>query len=277
RRVTPRVVESRDLDAGAEPIGRQFPALKRNPDARVLLDEVVVVAEAESGGDTMVPSTHRNVERAAPALFRVIDEFRPRRRERNPPRALLLAELENDPDAAALAAARDASLDGVAGALGLEQAFELVGFIVVEPSAHQRLQPIAQRAADVGVRNPLYLDALDDVARVDVLDQAVVIADACDEKDHASLAVRPRHISDRGDDIGLFALDARGDLHEPFAIERFTREGLELTPQAGAETVARQAGEINGLDDRAVARFDVLPARRARVDVLRVRGLPWRA
>src|SRR4026209_237141 len=30
RRVAPRVVESRDLDAGAEPIGREFPALKCN-------------------------------------------------------------------------------------------------------------------------------------------------------------------------------------------------------------------------------------------------------
>src|SRR5678815_3383136 len=99
RRVTPRVVESRDLDTGAEPIGRQFPALKRNADARVLFDEIVVVTEAESGGDAMVPSTHRNIECAGPALLRVIDEFRSRRRERNPPRALLLAELEDDLDA----------------------------------------------------------------------------------------------------------------------------------------------------------------------------------
>ena len=59
---------------------------------------------------------------------------------------------------------------------------------------------------------PLDLDALDDVARVDVLDQAAVVADAGDEKDDAGLAVRPRDVADRGDDVGMFALDARGEL-----------------------------------------------------------------
>src|SRR4029079_13759155 len=107
-----------------------------------------------------------------------------------------------------------------AGALGLEQARELVGFIVVEASSHQPLQPIAQGATDVCFRNTLNLDALDDVACIDVLDQTAVVADAGDEEYHAYLAIGSRHIAHRGDDVGMFFLDAGGNVVEPRTTER---------------------------------------------------------
>ena len=94
-----------------------------------------------------------------------------------------------------------------------------------------------------------------------------VVADAGDEEDHAGLSVGPRDVAHRGHDVGMFAFDAGGDLGELLTIERLAGERVELAPQARAEAVAGQAREIDGLDHGAVARFDVLRARR----------LPWRA
>ena len=68
-----------------------------------------------------------------------------------------------------------------------------------------------------------------------------VVADAGDEEDDAGLAVRPRDGAHRGDDVGMFALDARGELDEALAIQRLAGERLELAPQSGTQAVARQA------------------------------------
>ncbi len=154
RRVAPGVVEARDLDSRTEPVGGQLPAFERRSGRpstprrgrRCCL-------KANPAVTRWLPPAHRDIERAAPALLGVVDELRSRRRERNPPRALFLAELEHDADAAALAAAGDAPVDGEAGALVLEPVVQLVGLIVIEPPADQRLQPIAQRAADLGFGN----------------------------------------------------------------------------------------------------------------------------
>ncbi len=105
---------------------------------------------------------------------------------------------------------------------------------------------------------PLNLDALDGVSRVDVLDQAAVVADPGDEKDDAGPAVRSCDGAHRRDDVGVLALDARGDLDEALSIERLAGERVELAAQAGAQAVARQAREIDGFDDGAVARLGVL-------------------
>jgi hypothetical protein len=78
---------------------------------------------------------------------------------------------------------------------------------VVEASSHQRLQPIAQRAADVGFRNHLNLDALDDVARIDVLDQAPSSLMRATRRITRAWPSAAPH-SARGDDVGMFFLDA---------------------------------------------------------------------
>src|SRR5262245_63645174 len=103
----------------------------------------------------MVPIAHRDIEQTAPALLGVVDELRPRRRERDPSRRLLLAEFEDDTDAAALGAAGDAPVDVVARPFRLEQVLQLFGLVVIEAAPNQRLQSIAQRAADLSFWNAL--------------------------------------------------------------------------------------------------------------------------
>jgi hypothetical protein len=63
-------------------------------------------------------------------------------------------------------------------------------------------------------------------------------------------------------DVGMLALDARGDLGQAPWIERLAGQRIELAAQTRAQAVARQAAEIDGFDDGAVARLDVLGACR---------------
>ena len=129
---------------------------------------------------------------------------------------------------------------------------------MIEPPADQRLQPVAQRLADLGVGDALNLDALDDVARVDVLDEAAVVADAGDEKDDARVAVGPRDRADGGDDVGMLGLDARGQLGESRPVQPLAGQSVELAAKAGTEVVARQARDVDRLDDRAFGWLGVL-------------------
>jgi hypothetical protein len=60
----------------------------------------------------------------------------------------------------------------------------------------------------------------------------------------------------------MFALDGRPPAGEVLSIQRLAGERLDLAAQAGAEAVARQAREFDRFDDGAVARLEVLRARR---------------
>ena len=235
---------------------------KRKPG--VLLDQVVVVVERKTGDDPVIAVAHRDVEHAAPALVRVVDELRPRGREGNPPRALFLAELEDDADAPALAAARDAPRDVVPGPLGLEPLVQLLGLIVIEPPADQRLQPVAQRLTDLAVGNALNLHALDDVARVDVLGEAVIVADAGDEKDDACLAVRSRDRAHGRHDVGILAFDPLGKLAEALAVQRLARQRVDLAAKARTQGVAAQPRDVNRFNDGPLRGLDVLGVGRRR-------------
>ena len=212
----------------------------------------------------MIAVSHRNVQDTAPALLRVVNELRSRPGEGNPPRAFLLAELEDDADAAALAAAGDAPVDVVSRTLGLEPIVQLFGLVVIEPPADQRLQPIPQPLADLAVRNALDLDALDRVARVDVLHQVAVVADARDEKDHASLAVRASDGPHRGDHVGMLALDSRGQFTEALAVQRLAGQRFQLAAKTRTQAVARQARDVDGLDDGPLGGLGVLRVGRRR-------------
>ena len=90
-----------------------------------------------------------------------------------------------------------------------------------------------------------------------------------DEKDDAGLAVRPRDDPYRGDEIGMLALDSRRQLAEALAVQRLAGERFQLAPKTGTQAVARQARDIDGLDDgplggRPVRRLGVLCVGRAR-------------
>ena len=166
--------------------------------------------------------------------------------------------------AASLATAGDAPVDVVARTLGFEQVGQLFGLVVIEPLADQRLQPIAQRLADVAFGYALDLDVLDRVSRVDVLDETAIVADAGDNKDDAGLAVWTRDGSDRRDDLGMLGLDARRQLAESRTIQRLAGQDLDLALKTGAQAVARQTRDVNGLDDRAFRGLGVLGVRRPR-------------
>ena len=206
----------------------------------------------------MVAVADRDVVQPAPTLVGVIDELRARPRERNPPELLGLGELEDDADASAAGAALDAPRDVVAGPLGLQGLDELIGLGGVEPSPDQRLEAVAQRSADLLLREAFDLDALDRVAGIDVRAEAGIVADPGDEEDDAGLIAGPRHDPDRHHDLRTFFLDPAGELRDVRTGERSSRELVDVAPEPGTELVAGDTGDLRRLDAHAVQWFVVL-------------------
>ena len=91
-----------------------------------------------------------------------------------------------------------------------------------------------------------------------------VVADAGDEKDDAGLAVRPGDGPHRGHDVGMLALDSRGQVSEALAVQRLAGQGLELAPKTWTQAVARQARDVDGLDDGPFRGLGVLCVGRRR-------------
>jgi hypothetical protein len=131
-------------------------------------------------------------------------------------------------------------VDVVSRALLFEPVIQFFGLIVIEPLADQRLQPVPQRLADLAGGNAADLHTLDDVAGVDVLDEAPIVADAGDEEDDARLTLRSGDGPHGGDDVGMLALDSRGQVSEALAVQRLAGQRLELAPKPRTQAVARQ-------------------------------------
>ena len=212
----------------------------------------------------MVPSTERDVQRTAPPLIGVVDDFRPRGRERNPRLWLGRGNLEHHPDLTGLDPAFDTPRHCPARQLRRDQLLQPRGLVRIEPLAHEPLQLIAYVLTKRGLVDTSDVHALHDVARVDVRLQIPVVTDAANQEDDADLTILNGGAPDRRNRFRLFALDASGQLAKPFATECRAGERSDFLPKARTQLIEVEARDFRRSNQRPFGGDVVLGAGRHR-------------
>src|SRR5262249_9481351 len=247
RRAAPRRIEHRPLEAGAQPSRAHAPRLEAQPAARILLDQIVGVVDRHDRREGDGAAAYAERELAAAPLIGVEERVAAQRLDPQPPRQLLPVRVVDDPDMTGLVAADDAPRDVVARQLAFQPLLQPIGLVGVEPLADQRLQIGAQRLGYVAIGDARDLDAIDQVAVVDV----VLIAPLPHDEGHPGLSIA--HDGSRGRHVaGPLGLDARRELVEPRLFHWRADERADVLTKTWTEPADVEAADVDRADGGAV-------------------------
>ncbi len=119
---------------------------------------------------------------------------------------------------------------------------------MIDPCPDDCLNVAGKRRADARFGRAGDLGAFDGVARVDVLLEAGIVGDARDEKDDACAAIRYGNGANGRRNAGPLTLDPGCELPDISPVQRSPHEGVDVAPQAWAETVQVDARNLRGGD-----------------------------
>ena len=222
---------------------------------------IVRVVEGEDRYEPDRPVTDVGVPDPPPPVVGVIEEVRSQpARTAASSAAVLLARVEDEPDAAHFAPALDPPGHLVVWKIVLQPLLQPIGAAGIQALADERLQVVSQRLRQLGVRNAGHVRVLDDVAGVDVL-VVIGLGLAADDEEHARLAIRIDDGAHRCDVARPLLFDACRQLVEAFLLERRTGEALNVLPKAGAQPIGIEPGHLRRGDDGAVGYGEALIRR----------------